>query len=79
MSDCVECGQPLERVDDFWICDNPDCPQKKQARAEQAPLSEDEMRELEHGPAAARAAELAPRMVAEIRRLRDQLARRGGA
>lgn len=22
---CPECGQPLERADDFWYCDNPAC------------------------------------------------------
>lgn len=26
MDTCPECGQPLERADDFWYCDNPDCP-----------------------------------------------------
>jgi hypothetical protein len=26
MNTCPDCGQPLERADDFWYCDNPDCP-----------------------------------------------------
>jgi len=25
METCPECGRPLERADDFWYCDNPDC------------------------------------------------------
>jgi hypothetical protein len=25
MESCPECGRPLERADDFWYCDNPDC------------------------------------------------------
>jgi hypothetical protein len=26
MEICPRCGRPLERADDFWYCDNPDCP-----------------------------------------------------
>jgi hypothetical protein len=22
---CPRCGRPLERADDFWYCDNPEC------------------------------------------------------
>lgn len=29
---CPECGRPLERADDFWYCDNPDCPRRAAAR-----------------------------------------------
>ncbi len=25
MGTCAVCGRPLERADDFWYCDNPDC------------------------------------------------------
>jgi hypothetical protein len=25
MGTCTVCGRPLERADDFWYCDNPDC------------------------------------------------------
>jgi len=25
METCPRCDRPLERADDFWYCDNPDC------------------------------------------------------
>lgn len=28
---CPECGEPLERADDFWYCDNPQCPRRRRA------------------------------------------------
>lgn len=34
---CSECGRPLERADDFWYCDNPDCPRRPAARAQLEP------------------------------------------
>ncbi|MCM2257823.1 MAG: hypothetical protein NDJ94_19490 [Vicinamibacteria bacterium] len=28
---CPECGEPMERADDFWYCDNPQCPRRRRA------------------------------------------------
>lgn len=28
---CPECGEPMERADDFWYCDNPRCPRRRRA------------------------------------------------
>ncbi|MCL4819634.1 MAG: hypothetical protein KJ067_10850 [Vicinamibacteria bacterium] len=37
MSDtCPECGEPMERADDFWYCDNPECPRGRAAGREKA-------------------------------------------
>jgi hypothetical protein len=33
---CKACGHPLERVDDFWYCDNPDCPARARVPTEKA-------------------------------------------
>jgi hypothetical protein len=34
METCPACGCPLERADDFWYCDNPDCPRPKEEQDE---------------------------------------------
>jgi len=34
MDTCLDCGHPLERADDFWYCDNPDCPGRARASEE---------------------------------------------
>jgi uncharacterized Zn finger protein (UPF0148 family) len=44
METCPECGRPLARADDFWYCDNPDCPRQAAPRhqAEETPAWVDE-------------------------------------
>jgi hypothetical protein len=32
METCKDCGRPLARVDDFWYCDNPQCPGRRGSR-----------------------------------------------
>lgn len=80
METCPHCGRPLDQVDDFWFCDNPDCPRPRRAFVVGGPAASLSDRELEALEARARqgspptAAE-ALRLVAELRRLRADVAR----